>query len=241
MRKKAMGGANADRRVSSMRWCCSPFLPRLSPWRHSGTREAEAACLSVPSRHPRMLPMGRWPVRRISGSTEWRIQSRARSTPCTQLGRCWAASGQATVEAAVLLPTLMLLMALLMQPACLLYTRAIMRAAAGECARVLATGYDEYAEADCRDFALRRLAAVPELSIFHVGGREDWDVTFERGEGLATVRIVGHLRPLPLLGMTAELLGSHDAVGTRLDVEVSERVRADWVEGDYESWVQMWE
>ena len=236
-----MAGANAGRRASSMRWCCLPSLPRLSPWRRSGAWEAKAACSSVPSAHPRMLPMGRWPARRISGCTERRGQCRVRTSPCAQHGHCCAAFGQATVEAAVLLPTLMLLMALLMQPACLLYTRAIMRAAAGECARVLATGYGEYAEADCRAFALRRLAAVPELSIFHVGGGEDWDVTFERGEGLVTVRIAGHLRPLPLLGMTAELLGSRDAVGTRLDVEVSERVRADWVEGDYESWVQMWE
>ena len=241
MRMAGTGGRNAGRRASSMRWCCLPFSPRLLPWRHSGAREARAACSSVPSRHPRMLLMGRWLVRRISGCTERRGQCRVRASSCAQLGHCWAAPGQATVEAAVLLPTLMLLMALLMQPACLLYTRAIMRAAAGECARVLATAYGEYAEADCRAFALRRLAAVPELSIFHVGGREDWDFTFARGEGLVTVRIAGHLRPLPLLGVTAELLGSRDAAGTRLDVEVSERVRADWVEGDYESWVQIWE
>lgn len=241
MRKTGAGGHSADRRASSMRWCCLPSSLRLSLWLHSGAREAGAACSSVPSAHPRMLPMGRWPARRISGCTERRGPCRVRTPLCVQSGPCRTASGQATVEAAVLLPTLMLLMALLMQPACLLYTRAIMRAAAGECVRVLATGYGEYAEADCRAFALRRLAAVPELSIFHVGGREDWDVTCERGEGRVTVRIAGHLRPLPLLGVAVELLGSRDAVGTRLDVEVSERVRADWVEGDYGSWVQMWE
>lgn len=146
--------------------------------------------------------------------------------------------GQATVEAAALLPTLMLLLGLLMQPACLLYTRTVMHGAAAEAVRVLATspGADE----DCRDFVLRRLKAVPEVPLFHVGGRSDWDISFEKGSASVTVSITGHLRPLPLLGISARLLGTEDAVGIRVEVRVTERTRPGWLEGDYGSWVGMW-
>ena len=43
------------------------------------------------------------------------------------------------MEAALFLPTIMLLLALLLQPAFLLYTRAVMQQAASEGLRVLAT------------------------------------------------------------------------------------------------------
>ena len=42
----------------------------------------------------------------------------------------WNQRGQASVESALLLPTILLLLALLMQPACLLYTRCVMEGAA---------------------------------------------------------------------------------------------------------------
>lgn len=79
----------------------------------------------------------------------------------------WNQRGQASVEAALLLPTILLLLALLMQPACLLYTRCVMEGAAVEVARLAATAREGL---DVRPFALRRLAAVPEVSVFHVGG-----------------------------------------------------------------------
>lgn len=140
----------------------------------------------------------------------------------------------------MLLPTLMLLLGFLTQPACLLYTRSVMHATAGECARVLATARGSDDEADCRAFALRRLAAVPEVSIFHVGGSQDWEIDFERSEGRVTVRIAGHLRPLPFLGLSAQAFGTTDGAGTRIEASVSERVRAEWVGGDYGSWIKMW-
>lgn len=76
--------------------------------------------------------------------------------------------GQMSVEAALLLPVALALIALLVQPACVLYTRSVMAATAGELARLSLTrrgGEDEL-----REFALRRLRAVPDLSIFHEGG-----------------------------------------------------------------------
>ena len=46
--------------------------------------------------------------------------------------------GPASVEAAVLLPVLVLVVALLVQPACLLYTRAVMSGAAAQTSSTLA-------------------------------------------------------------------------------------------------------
>ena len=127
-----------------------------------------------------------------------------------------------------------------MQPACLLYTRSVMRATAAECVRAFGTARDDYGEEECRRFALRRLAAVPEVSLFHVGGTDDWEVEIERSEKEVSVRIAGHLRPLPLLGITAQALGTPDEAGTRIEASVTERVQADWVGGSYDSWVGMW-
>ena len=78
-------------------------------------------------------------------------------------------SGQATVEAAMLVPVVLTLVALLVQPACALYTRSVMAATAAEVARLVSTarGSDE----DVRDYALRRLAAVPTSRFFTRGDR----------------------------------------------------------------------
>ena len=68
-----------------------------------------------------------------------------------------------SVETALLLPVALTLVALLVQPACVLYTRAVMAATAGELVRLAVTsrGSDE----DLRSFALRRLSAVPDLEM----------------------------------------------------------------------------
>ena len=138
-----------------------------------------------------------------------------------------------------MLPVLMVLFALLMQPVCVFYTRMLMRHAASETARVLATSGDEGV---CRSFALRRLRAVPEASVFHVGGSDDWEVNLSRSGDAQTceVTIAGHLRPMPLLGVVAGAMGTRDAQGLRVEVRVCERLRPQWLGGEYESWMQAW-
>ena len=83
-------------------------------------------------------------------------------------------AGQMSVEAALLLPVVLTLLALLVQPVCVLYTRTLMASTAGELARLAATSRGS--EDDLRSFALRRLAAVPDLAIFHEGGTRGWEV-----------------------------------------------------------------
>ena len=140
-----------------------------------------------------------------------------------------ATRGQSTVEAAVLLPLLMLLFALLVQPVCVLYTCMLMRHAAASAARVAATSTDESA---IKLYARRRLAAVPEASVFHVGGTTDWQVQLSRtSAGVVSVSISGHVRPLPLLGVVVGSMGVRDSQGVRLQVEVTQATRPSWYEG----------
>ncbi|MBO7674074.1 MAG: pilus assembly protein [Atopobiaceae bacterium] len=135
-----------------------------------------------------------------------------------------------------MLPAIMLLLALLVQPVCVFFTQTLMRHTAAECVRVLATSGDQAAT---RAYALRRLRAVPDASLFHVGGQRDWQVFAERsGDGkTGRVRIVGHVRPLPLFGVVVDLLGRRDDEGIVLEVEVGERIRPMWLGGTYEDWV----
>lgn len=67
-----------------------------------------------------------------------------------------------------MLPTFLALILLALQPVCLLYTRAVMESAAAETARLMTTTTAE--DDDLKEFARRRLAAVPNVSIFHAGG-----------------------------------------------------------------------
>lgn len=142
----------------------------------------------------------------------------------------------------MLLPCFLILLLLALQPACLLYTRAVMESAAGETARVLATGGELDVES-CRAFALRRLEAVPNVSIFHEGGPMSWDIDLDGAGGASgvSVAIEGSVRPLPVLGAFASAFGKADATGgVRIRVEVSYASRPAWLEGDYGAWVSAW-
>jgi hypothetical protein len=142
----------------------------------------------------------------------------------------------------MLLPIVMFCTAFLLQPACLLYTRAIMHGTAAETARAAATATSDAKESWYEAYALRRLAAVPDVAVFHAGGEDDWEVEVSGlGEDEVSVRIRGHARPLPLLGVLARAFGESDADGMVLEAEVSERVRPSWLTGSYGSWVDVWD
>ncbi len=147
--------------------------------------------------------------------------------------------GQASVEAAVLIPSLLVVVALLVQPTCLLYTRSVMSGAASEAVRLAATSSstDEVVA-----FVKRRLKAVPEVSVFHAGGEADWSVSVS-GAGTARprVEISGHARPLPLTAAIAGAVAGSNGSGVVLKVEKEADARAGWVQGAYSDWVGMWE
>lgn len=170
----------------------------------------------------------------------------AASSPCSRTfwgteARAHAGTrGQMSVEAALLLPVALALIALLVQPACVLYTRSVMAATAGELARLTTTSRGS--EEELRAYALRRLAAVPDVSIFHAGGPRAWEVSCEGpgDEGRVSVSIEGRVRPLPLFGALVAALGTVDGGEVVVRVEVSCALSAEWLEGSYEEWIGMW-
>ncbi|WP_051317781.1 TadE family protein [Atopobium sp. oral taxon 810] len=152
-----------------------------------------------------------------------------------------ASLGQSTIEAAVLIPSVLVLIALLVQPACLLYTQMLMRGAAAETARAVLTARNDSDLSACKDFGLRRLAAVPEVSPFHVGGQGDWHIKTSDGKGgFVRVSITGHARPLPLFGGLASVFYERDGTGLVLHVDMTERMRPEWLGGAYADWVSVW-
>ena len=148
-------------------------------------------------------------------------------------------AGQATVEAAAILPVLMLVFAIILQPVCLCYTRAVMRAAAAEAARAATTAYGGDT-AECEACVRRRLGAVPEVPLFHVGGSRDWEVTIARTDHQVDVTIAGHARPLPIMGAIAGAAFERDGSGIVLRVSLSMRGRPSWLGGDYSDWQSVW-
>ena len=143
------------------------------------------------------------------------------------------------MEAAALLLVFMLLLALLVQPVCIAYTQAVMHHAAAEALRVAATTKDDGV---VRSFALRRLEAVPQASVFHTGGNRDWVIELTRApnEKAATMRISGHLRPLPFVGALSTIACERDGEGVLLTESVTRRMRPMWLEGEYENWMSSW-
>lgn len=145
------------------------------------------------------------------------------------------------MEAAALLPTVFVLLALLVQPVCLLYTKALMHGAAAETARAVLTARGDGDLSACRQYALRRLRGVPEAAPFHVGGQDDWQVEVSQGSaGSVSVEIVGHARPLPLFGAVVAALSERDGTGVILRVSVEERLRPSWLGGGYGDWTGIW-
>ena len=164
-----------------------------------------------------------------------------RTSRCIDIAR--EDRAQSTVEAAFLLPTFLTLVLLALQPVCLLYTRAVMESAAAETARLMTTttvGDDE----DIKEFARRRLAAVPDVSIFHAGGPLSWDIELGRSDagGVSSVSVTGEVKPLPVIGAFVQAMGSAGQNGyVELRVDVSYRSRPEWLEGDYDSWIAAWD
>lgn len=146
-----------------------------------------------------------------------------------------------SVEAAMLIPVVLTLLALLVQPACVLYTRAVMDATAGELVRLAVTSRGS--GDDLRAYALRRLAAVPEVPSFHVGGAQAWEVSVEGPdeEGRVTAVVEGRVRPLPLVGVVVHALGRTDGQDVVVRAEAVLDARAEWIGGGYEDWVGVWE
>lgn len=157
--------------------------------------------------------------------------------------------GQATVEAAFLLPVLLGCVLLMLQPGILLYDRLVMQGAAAAGCRVLATQPAGDPEGLCREYVLRRLGAVPPVSCFHVhDGGCSWEVELSGSEvsDVVQVTVRNKVKPLPLIGFSAGLLGMTDGSGAlTVEVSASQATQPSWTRSsevgtDPSAWSGAW-
>lgn len=143
--------------------------------------------------------------------------------------------GQATVEAAFLIPLIFLGLLLLLQPGILLYDRMVMQAAAVDGCRMLVTRSDAQGLPDgvLKEQIVRHLGAIPPQDCFHRhSGGCSWDIAFQGKETdrEVSVTIKQQVRPLPLLDVTCSLLGLVNGAGN-FELSVTQRMptQPDWV------------
>ena len=152
--------------------------------------------------------------------------------PAHRLREC---TGQATLEAAYLIPIIFLLLLLLIQPGIILYDFMVMRGAASEGCRLLATKTDVLGDSHeaCEAYVKRRLAAIPPQDNFHIhDGGCSWEIELEGNEhsNMVRVTISNRLRLLPLFDAGGVLLGITDGQGVYpLEVSVATQVQPSWV------------
>ncbi len=159
--------------------------------------------------------------------------------------------GQATVEAAFLIPILFVLLLLLIQPGIVLYDRMVMQAAAAEGCRLLATQPAQGGLSEERIEALitRRLGSIPPQDLFHCHeGGCSWRIEVRGGETSETTEVVigNRIEPLPVMDVGASLAGILDADGRySFEVSCSAPTQPQWVSQsstgiDPQAWVEQW-
>lgn len=165
------------------------------------------------------------------------------------LRRCGAGMfrAQATVEGAFLIPVILLMLMLLIQPGILLYDRMVMNAAASEGCRLIATQGADALSAACEGYVKRRLGSVPQQENFHVHENGcSWVVEFEGNEGSegVSVSIQNQVKPLPFFDFGSRALGLVNENGNfEQKVTVSAVSKSPWVAGckqgiNPEAWVE---
>lgn len=154
-------------------------------------------------------------------------------------------TGQSTIEAALSIPVFMLVVGLMIQPCLIVYSQIAMRSAAAEACRVYAhqtdVGTGAYAQDRFTEFVQNRLSGVPFIDIFHMGGRQGWEISFASEGDHTQVTISHEVKPLPLLGIGVNLLGKSGAHGgVVITTTTSSTLKPSWVKGTYHEWISSW-
>ena len=154
--------------------------------------------------------------------------------------------GQSTVEGAFLIPVILLMLMLLIQPGILLYNRVVMQSAASEGCRLISTRPSGDLSDAYEGYVIRRLGSVPQQKNFHVHeGACTWEVCFDGDEesDIVTVTIRNQAEPLPFFDFGARSLGLVNGEGNfAQEVSVSTHSKSAWVVGndqglDPDAWV----
>lgn len=157
--------------------------------------------------------------------------------------------GQATLEAAYLIPVIFLMLLLLIQPCILLYDLIVMEAAASEGCRLLATRTDVLGSSEeaCEAYVKRKLGAIPPQDQFHIHSSGcTWEIELSGGDTseYVEVTIKNKARLLPLFDAGGVLLGLSDESGAfPLEVTVRTQTQPSWAGADGsglspEGWVE---
>ena len=146
-----------------------------------------------------------------------------------------ANSGQATVEAAFLIPVLFVLMLMLIQPGIILYDRLIMDGAAAHGCRLLATktSEDGFSEEQYADAVKRHLGAIPQQELFHIHeGGCSYSVRLSGDEHSqrVSVEIDNEIRLLPLFDIAGALTGIAPDGRFCITVNQSAQAKPSWYE-----------
>lgn len=169
----------------------------------------------------------------------WSTQKRLSISSCIRSSD----AGQMCVEAAFLIPVILILLLVLLQPGIILYDKMVMQAAAGQGIRMLAV-LDEDSTKSCEYMVLSQLEAIPKVPIFHKG---DWKIEIEGNEttGNAKIIVSTELEPLPLMRAPLILAGTLNNKGCiEINVEVSQSTQPEWAisQGlDPQSWPKSWD
>lgn len=142
--------------------------------------------------------------------------------------------GQATVEAAFVLPVLFITILLLLQPGIVLYDRVVMNSAASEGCRYLATyaPSEGMGEQRAQEIIGRRLGAIPEQDLFHIHNPCSYEIelTGDETSEEISVRITNAIEPLPLLGIAESAFGMLDGANHfSFSVEAHAYTQPAWV------------
>lgn len=153
--------------------------------------------------------------------------------------------GQSSIEAALSIPAFMLVVGLMVQPCLIVYSKIAMRSAAAEACRVYAhqsdVGTGPYSQDRFSEFVQNKLAGVPFVDIFHIGGRQGWEIAFTSEGDRTQVTISHEVKPLPLLGIGVNLLGDSGAHGgVVITTTTSSTLKPSWVKGTYHEWISSW-
>lgn len=142
--------------------------------------------------------------------------------------------GQATVEAAFLVPVLMCVLLLMLEPGIVLYDRIVMNSAVVEGARLLSTQKDGDTKL-VEDYIKRRLGAIPSVDIFHVhGGDCSYEITCSGNckSPSVSVTLKNKIKALPLLDVSLRAFGGVSDDG-QFEIEVTSTLQTQnsWYRG----------
>lgn len=142
--------------------------------------------------------------------------------------------GQATVEAAFLVPVLMCVLLLMIEPGIVLYDRIVMNSAVVEGARLLSTQKDGDTKL-VEDYIKRRLGAVPSVDIFHVHeGQCSYEIVCSGNCNSPSVSVTlkNKIKVLPLLDISLRAFGGISDDG-QFEIEVTSMLPTQntWAKG----------